>query len=443
MLVAKELTIKGNILITPNLQQRSNFVSFLGTMFATLLLGATTAAYAVSFDCAKATGPTDKAVCASPQLSKLDSDLMDSYKSAISRGADHAVLRAVLNYWVRETRNKCNDEPCLIRVYQEKIAVLVGLNMAPQGSAAKAAVASEGKGVVAAANIQTIAGKGKYLHRIECKNTMVLRNIEPELCKDAQLRALMKKVDSYYETLDSKQPYHFETGMGNSIAMESRFRKEIEGDYSKYGGSMDRCTDYQCSWDLLIGKLGDLQDKIAKVEQEYGPTIAANKQRLAEDQEAIRISKADSEVVLRKWAAEREAARVADEKLKQIYAEQAKQIRDNPANWKRKAPSGSASTWSPPRGSLSSAGVGALAGCESLGAAVMMMGDDAAKGFDTEDAVSYVAARARLYKQFDGEYLMGQAIYMHQHSAYLAKAYKDGTLANVKNQVVNQCLGIP
>ena len=399
---------------------------------------------AASYDCAKATRSIDKAICASPQVSKLDSDLGEAYKSAIAKGVNHEALKDSMNAWLRGTRDKCKDEACLVTVYREKIAFLAGLNVAPQGAAAKASFVPESKAATPAVSFKAIAGKGAYLYRIQCKNTLALRNPEPELCKDEQLKALSVKVDSYYATLESKQIYHFEVDNRNRLGMESKFNKEITSDFLKYYHGMEGCGNRQCLLELLDKKIGYLTNEILKIE----PAYAAEKQRFEEDQEAIRISKEDSVVVLKKWANERaaeEARIIADKEVREKAANNAR-ARDQDARLAiKKPPNGSSSTWSPPGGTLAGAGVGiASAMCELLGAAVMMVGDRAANGFDTAIVVDDVRTRVvgAGTTQFMGQYMMNQVNYMYMHSAYLAQAKKNGSLINVRNQVMSQCLGV-
>ena len=94
------------------------------------------AAGAASFDCAKASSHLEKAICASPTLSKLDSELADAYGVAALTHADAESLKSDQRAWLRETRNKCADEACLETVYKQRIVALRGLE--PVGTPSRA-----------------------------------------------------------------------------------------------------------------------------------------------------------------------------------------------------------------------------------------------------------------------------------------------------------------
>ena len=84
-------------------------------------------AAAASFDCAKASSHSEKAICASPTLSKLDSELADAYGVAALTHSDAEGLKSAQRAWLRDIRNKCADEACLETVYRQRIVALRGL----------------------------------------------------------------------------------------------------------------------------------------------------------------------------------------------------------------------------------------------------------------------------------------------------------------------------
>lgn len=79
--------------------------------------------WAPSFDCAKATTFSEKAVCNDPLLGKLDGALSQNYKymlaSDIGDGA-RSDLKATQKKWLSE-RNKCTDNECLTNSYRKRI----------------------------------------------------------------------------------------------------------------------------------------------------------------------------------------------------------------------------------------------------------------------------------------------------------------------------------
>lgn len=84
------------------------------------------AAGAASFDCAKASSRVENAICASPTLSRLDSELADAYGVILLTNADAEGVKSAQRVWLRDTRNKCVDDACLETVYKQRIAALRG-----------------------------------------------------------------------------------------------------------------------------------------------------------------------------------------------------------------------------------------------------------------------------------------------------------------------------
>jgi len=91
---------------------------------ALLSLGTYSSANAASFDCAKASTKIEKAICGSAQVSKLDSDLDAAYKGAIKRQGQADAVKIAQRAWVKDVRNACQDESCLINVYKQRIGAL-------------------------------------------------------------------------------------------------------------------------------------------------------------------------------------------------------------------------------------------------------------------------------------------------------------------------------
>jgi uncharacterized protein len=91
---------------------------------ALLVLLAPGLALAASFDCRKAAAKVEKQVCADPELSRLDQELADEYKSAIARGATTAALKSSQLAWLKKSRGACADGTCLHAVYEARIAEL-------------------------------------------------------------------------------------------------------------------------------------------------------------------------------------------------------------------------------------------------------------------------------------------------------------------------------
>ncbi len=78
---------------------------------------------AASFDCGLAATPVEKAICTSPQLERLDTQLGQAYAQARKACPDKN-LQIAQRSWLRDRRNRCADEPCLISAYQARLAAL-------------------------------------------------------------------------------------------------------------------------------------------------------------------------------------------------------------------------------------------------------------------------------------------------------------------------------
>jgi uncharacterized protein len=73
-----------------------------------------------SFDCAKASSPIEKSICADKQLSELDEALSAAYKSALANAADPQAVKDRQRAWLIEERNKCQDASCLKNAYTKR-----------------------------------------------------------------------------------------------------------------------------------------------------------------------------------------------------------------------------------------------------------------------------------------------------------------------------------
>ena len=91
-----------------------------------LILALSSTIGAASFDCAKASSLVEKAVCADPELSRLDDDLAKSYQRAMADTLNVAALRAQQRNWLKEVRNACRNVACLTTAHAERIAALRG-----------------------------------------------------------------------------------------------------------------------------------------------------------------------------------------------------------------------------------------------------------------------------------------------------------------------------
>ena len=105
-----------------------------------LLIGTSEGAFAASFDCAKAHGPFEQAICTNPELSAADERLARTYETAIGGLSKPALsaLRADQRTWLAYAQRACTPEgkaleggayseqgiACLVEVFGRRSAVL-------------------------------------------------------------------------------------------------------------------------------------------------------------------------------------------------------------------------------------------------------------------------------------------------------------------------------
>ena len=88
-----------------------------------VLIGASCAAFAQSFNCEHARTKVEKLICDSEELSALDTKLDSAYQLALSKFDPEDARRLLLEQrtWLGRTRNACRDEACLERAYSQRI----------------------------------------------------------------------------------------------------------------------------------------------------------------------------------------------------------------------------------------------------------------------------------------------------------------------------------
>jgi uncharacterized protein len=87
------------------------------------------AAFAASFDCAKAASVIEKLICADDQLSKLDERVAEAYKKLLP--LDPSAWRSRQHAWLTHERNRCSDAPCLKTAYERRLDYLAEMLSAP------------------------------------------------------------------------------------------------------------------------------------------------------------------------------------------------------------------------------------------------------------------------------------------------------------------------
>lgn len=74
-----------------------------------------------SFNCVKASTKVEHLICNSATVSELDINLSESYKEALSMRTDNKWMKEEQVEWVKNTRNICDNEACLIQAYEQRI----------------------------------------------------------------------------------------------------------------------------------------------------------------------------------------------------------------------------------------------------------------------------------------------------------------------------------
>ncbi len=93
-------------------------------MVALIAISTASTSSAASYDCAKASSRIENVICASTKVSMLDSKLADIYSMVIQQSSNVDAVRLAQRSWLKAVRNQCQDETCLINVYQMRIDAL-------------------------------------------------------------------------------------------------------------------------------------------------------------------------------------------------------------------------------------------------------------------------------------------------------------------------------
>lgn len=78
-----------------------------------------------SFDCTKASSTQEKLICSSPSLGEADIKLSQAYKAALQKSSDPDQLKKDQIAWMKNVRNSCTDQSCLISTINNRISSLV------------------------------------------------------------------------------------------------------------------------------------------------------------------------------------------------------------------------------------------------------------------------------------------------------------------------------
>jgi uncharacterized protein len=160
----------------------------LGSIIALVHAGAVFAA--ASFPCDKAATAAEKAVCADPELSRLDEHLGRYYQAARMELRESAsCLAADQRLWLRTVRDACRDNTCLRNAYLQRLAELDALQ--PGVTAVKDFVlparpalvwivppAQDQVAALAKPNAKPLEARGRLIDDVEKGDGFVLRTAE-------------------------------------------------------------------------------------------------------------------------------------------------------------------------------------------------------------------------------------------------------------------------
>ena len=84
-----------------------------------VLVACAPAGQAASFDCTRATTPTEKRVCAEPRLSALDEQMAALYRQVLRQDS---TAKYSQRDWLKFGRNRCLESACLVETYIARIS---------------------------------------------------------------------------------------------------------------------------------------------------------------------------------------------------------------------------------------------------------------------------------------------------------------------------------
>lgn len=82
------------------------------------------AAWAPSFDCAKASTGPERLICSNKELSAADVALAQAYRAARNASNDKAWLSEQQATWRKAVRDACSDVQCMLSAYEQRITEL-------------------------------------------------------------------------------------------------------------------------------------------------------------------------------------------------------------------------------------------------------------------------------------------------------------------------------
>lgn len=82
-----------------------------------------------SFDCRRASHPTEIAICNDPELALMDQQMDETFRAVLARQTDRETLRSSQQAWLADVRLCDADATCIYRAYEDRLRDLVRLDV--------------------------------------------------------------------------------------------------------------------------------------------------------------------------------------------------------------------------------------------------------------------------------------------------------------------------
>ena len=97
------------------------------TIFSALMVALAVVSFssqAAGFDCSRARSFVENAICDDATLSALDDALNAAFSQALQNSDNPNALKKQQSQWLKNVRNACDTNSCLVNVYSQRIRVL-------------------------------------------------------------------------------------------------------------------------------------------------------------------------------------------------------------------------------------------------------------------------------------------------------------------------------
>lgn len=105
------------------------FLGNIGIGVVSILLAvlSTSSAYSANFNCKSATTAVERMVCGDQRISELDDRMANVYAKTLIVVIDKDAVTKSQKRWIKQVRNRCKNDSCLIASYTDRLAELQSL----------------------------------------------------------------------------------------------------------------------------------------------------------------------------------------------------------------------------------------------------------------------------------------------------------------------------